>query len=172
MGEHRHLPPRPRALPWRRVVHKGGYPGFLPSSQGRDPSIRAGTLSVWQNSWLDLFLPVCLSWYERDLQRGELQLAGGGLQPPALGVAVQRLTLPQRMVCGGGGGGGQGLLLGKGGCASTWSRGVLQEGTSWLSELGEVGGAQLSLPLSWQCLWHRGLAPTPEGCRLPLERDR
>lgn len=83
--------------------HVGGYPGFSPpASQGRDPSIRAGTLSVWRNSSLDLFLPICLSWYERDLQRGELQLAGGGLQPPAPGVAVQRLTLPQRMVCGGG----------------------------------------------------------------------
>lgn len=32
--------------------------------------------------------------------------------------------------------------------------------------------AKSPLPLSWQCLWHQGLAATPESCGLPLETDK
>lgn len=37
-------------------------PGIIPPHyQGRDSPVHAQTLSAWQNSWLDLFLPICLS---------------------------------------------------------------------------------------------------------------
>lgn len=84
------------------VLQGNGCLGLSPPEAGllkeRSP-VRTHTLSVWQNSWLDLFLPICLSWYERDLQRGVLQLAGCGLKPPVFSFAVQWLTFPHRLAC-------------------------------------------------------------------------
>lgn len=59
-------------------------------SPGSFPLVTKGEIPLsmhipWQNSWLDLFLPICLSYYERDLQRRALQLAGCGPEPPVRG---------------------------------------------------------------------------------------
>lgn len=66
-----------------------------------------------------------------------------------LGFAVQQLTSPPAHGPGWGEVGSQGLLLGKGCRGLTRSRGVFQGGLAASpSELGEVGGAGSSLPLS------------------------
>lgn len=91
--------------------------------------------------------------------RGRAAIGRGGLEPPGPAFADQRVTFPGNR----GDLGGRGLLLGFHVGLSGWS---------FADFLIGAGGVGSSLPLSWQRLWHRGLAPAPAGSGLPLGRDR
>lgn len=90
-------------------------------------------------------------YYERDLRRRVLQLAGVGQNPGGV-FRGSSVDLPP--------------------AHSLWGARAGPQALGLLGRALFLIGAKSPLPLSWQCLWHRGLAAAPESCGLPLERDR